>query len=488
MKKKLFFLPLFAAAVLSGCSNEDLPNGDEGSNDTNTSYLNISIVPTAAMGTRATAGDGEPETGAEYENGTSSENAVSKVRFYFFDAAGNAASVKAGSSVNFWDWTTPTGTGTDATGPVERQLDAVLIISTKAGDKLPEQLVAVLNPDENLGQTSLSLSELRKKYADYASLANAATSSFVMCNSVYAASVDNSLKEISATAIGMDKYATTESGATNNPVYVYVERNVAKVQVALGNGVSPDANGLIKVTKYDSETETGSDYTIGGKQVYVKFQGWDVTGDLNQAWLSKSIDPSWTNESLFGNATISWNYAPYFRSFWADECTAAGTANQYKSYNNAYSKAFDGFTYCNENAARSASKKQTQVIIPALLCDAEGNALSIYEYAGVQGISEDGYSALKKAYLSNLKPMYYKEKDGGRIGVEESDITFTTATKAGIITAGDAGAYYVVPCLKKDAPAKWYTQTARKILRQWKPLLSMQPSRACSMPRSGIPA
>lgn len=457
MKVKYLFLSMCAALAMTGCSNEeDINPGNNGNGETN--YLYVSLVSTPETGTKATAGDNNP-TGAEYENGTDTENKVSNVRFYFFNEDGTPAVVKKNSQVNYIPATPNPESGTEPVGPVEKILESVLLIEND-GSALPAKLVAVLNP-EGLPETSLSLDDLRKEVANYADLANAETPKFVMCNSVYA---DNKV-EIPATAVAAANYRSTADLAKANPVYVYVERNVAKVAVTvkpeLYDTTHPDmikvtTDGTTPLTVKDGETD---------KQVYVKLLGWDVTGDLSKAWLSKSIDGNWTNTALFGSASIEWNWAPYYRSFWAKECTATGNTNIYKNYNKQHSNSFtDGYTYCNENAERTAAstKNPTQVIIPAMLCDEAGNALTIYEYATNRYIDDAANTNFKKLFLSQLESKgvtYYKTNGEGRKKISEEDVEIITVTDAGDITEGAAGAYRSRIALKTGTgyPTEWFT-------------------------------
>lgn len=137
-------LALFATLVLGSCSNDE-PGGGQDKSDGETRYLSVNIVPTSTNGSRA---DSSNDGG--YENGVGLENDVKNVRFYFFTDAGDAASVKliGGVYKNYYDWTN-TGESTSGSNGsnVEKTLNPVLVISTPEGDKLPGQIVAVINPN-----------------------------------------------------------------------------------------------------------------------------------------------------------------------------------------------------------------------------------------------------------------------------------------------------------------------------------------------------
>lgn len=452
MNKK-FLYPVFMAAVaLSSCSSDEaVNNGGLGGDAVPTSYISVNIVSTPEGGTRA-ADD-------KYEAGTDQENKVTKVRFYFFDESGNAASVKASNQANYYDWTNPDGTGTETTGPVERNLNAVLLIETKNGDGLPAQVVAVINPNETqLGTTSRSLTELRNLTADYAKSVNEATdASFVMCNAVYASPTK---EEIAATKLTSENFQNSADKAKNKPVNVYVERNVAKVKVAFDTGVL-DGN------RVQAKTSDGTAIKVDNKEVYIEFDKWNISGDLNLANLSKHVNTNWDN--VFGNG-VAWNDAPYFRSYWASAVTLGSgetAKNQYATYTNNQAVAFTGsnFKYCNENAEKSTGIKNTQVIIPAKLCDADGNAYTLAEFAGQRYIAtatpsdESDLTNLKKAiltYFENDHKHYYKDGSDYK-EIASGDITFKTSTALNKNNTNGTGTYYVYACLNTAGAAKtWY--------------------------------
>lgn len=443
-----------AAVALSSCSSEEtVNNGGQNGDAAPTSYISVNIVSTSEGGTRA-ADDNK------YEAGSDQENKVTKVRFYFFDESGNAVTVKASSQANYYDWTNPEGTGTETTGPVERNLNAVLLIETQNGDGLPAQVVAVINPNETqLGTSSRNLAELRNLTADYAKSANDATNaSFVMCNSVYASPAK---EEIAATKLTKDNFQNSAETATANPVNVYVERNVAKVRVAFDTGVL-DGNSRVQ-----AKTSDGTAIKVGSNEVYIQFDKWNITGDVNLANLSKHINTNWDN--VFGNG-VAWNDAPYFRSYWASAVTPGSgetVMNQYANYTNNQAVAFtagSNFKYCNENAETGATTKNTQVIIPAKLCDADGNAYTLAEFAGQRYIAsaasdESDLTGLKKAiltYFENDHKHYYK--DGSTYKeIAPEDITFKTSTALNKNNTNGTGTYYVYACLNSAGAAKtWY--------------------------------
>ncbi len=493
MKKKLFFLPLVAAMMLSACSDDEpgVNGGSEGGGDGQ--FLAINIVSNGGAASRAD-GIGDQYTGengkSQFEDGLEDENTVKDVRIYFFSASGDAVSVKKGSDVNYYDIPTSliaTNDSSENQGEtVEKILKAVVIV--EKGEKLPAKVVAVLNPDKtNLGETSLSLTALQDKFNNYSKLANAAAPQFVMTNSVY---VDVNSK-IVATNVSASNYASTKEGAEANPVEIYVERAVAKVRLSAGSldtQTATDGSTLYKLYKavrdekgnYVSGTE---ELKIGegtnAKQVYLKMLGWDVTADLVYGNLIKDVDDTWPSDYL--GSDVVWNRPAYHRSYWARICNPTGESNtnQYFAYNATgkfVKTKFDGneAVYCNENAERTGglNLEPTKVIIKGTICDVDGNPVVITEYGGNRVVDDENFTALKYRYITVMAaskaelPWRKVTQTDGTVkyvqltpeeltmkAVEYINPSDIDAAKASSTPADngsydvDNGRYYVYPCL-----------------------------------------
>ncbi len=493
MKKKLYFLPLLAALVMAGCTKEDSENGG-GNNDGNgEQYLAISIVSNTGSDTRTRYDVG----GNKYEDGTGSENTVSAVRLYFFSSTGTPLKIKKTAKGNYYDIPAAnlndTGNG-DQPQTVEKQINAFIMID--AGELLPKQVVAVINPPadmltDNADNNNMTLTILRARVHDYATLAKDKTSpSFVMANSVYA----KNSKIITATTIEKDHYEKSEDAAKGNPVVIYVERNVAKVRVGVSDDM-PRQGDLFKVyqkEKDENDEYTGNEveYKIGQgeneKQVYVKFEGWDVTADLKYAWLSKVINITTWQPNHLGAGTF-WNDPDHHRSYWADVCNGGknkNNLNQYYPYNDAArftNKKFDGteYTYCNENAAKGTLGFQpTVVLVKGTLCDKAGKPLTITEYASFRTVDDANFSTLKSRYVAMMvnntaaiSSIPYKKVVEGEKTVykplEPADLTFTPVNQVvendvQVDNAAKAveasGRCYVYACLTSKAENyEWYS-------------------------------
>lgn len=428
MKSK-FFMPLVAAMLFASCSSDE-PVAIPGDSDdvAGAKYLTVNLVSTPDnAGSKANNQEtGEPGN-ATYEEGYASENKVNGVRFYFFDNDGNIAAVKA-NGANYLDWSPVQEEGGNNMPNVEKILSPTIVISTKAGDRLPTRIVAVINPvTEALGEGNLDLTTLRNRTKDYVAAATGTNGAFVMINSVYSQN-----GEIAATAVSNANYSDTENGAKANPVNIYVERCVAKVRVTLGTGVEKTESGLIAL-----KDKNGKYITVEGKQVYLKTSTWNVTAETDKGYLSKHIDASWASD-LFGNE--AWNYYPFFRSFWA--MNPAEVNQNWHSFADIAAKGGKGYTgdlansiYINENADQTPGitaestgadvEPFTKVLIAGELVDAEGNPFEICQYAGAKITGE---ANLKKLLLQNLanNGMIYSYDTNG------TETTYTALTDADV--------------------------------------------------------
>lgn len=446
MRIRSLFLSMVAGLAFVGCSSEeDIASGTDNGNNGEPQFLTVSVNATSTL-TRATNLEGN------YEEGEGKENTVSKVRFYFFDADGNAAKVKGESGGTYHDVDNPTGTEKDMPN-VEKILTATLVIQTPEKDKVPTSIVAVVNPKSDLGAVE-SISKLNEVIADHSS-----TTSFIMSSSVYA----NGTTKMEAVNVAGHLYSTAEA-AKADPVIIHVERVLAKARLTVG--LAANDNGVYKTSADGSEK-------FDNEEIYVKFLGWNVTTTAKESRLMKEINPGWSS-SLFGS-TLLWNKADYYRSFWA---VNPGTMNyNYGRFNtgddaaNAIT-AFDAgtegspktnYTYLQENASDDYTNgtdptKPSQVIIAAQLVKADGTTpIEFAEYAG-ERTTIDGLIA-KYAAASGL---WKDNAEGtGKVGIDVTDIELKTATTAGEADQNTPGRYKVYAQLTVGAAKKtWYNSSS----------------------------
>ena len=454
MKKYFLFMSVLASLFLAGCSQEEIaPDGeDNGSGETNTSYMAVNLMSSDVKGTRAAAG---------YEDGSEDENDVEKVRFYFFTANGAIAPVKllSGSYVNYYDWIPgELDQSDDKDGDdTESVLAATIVISTKNGDKLPQRIAAVLNPT-GLEDKSMRLAELKTVVADYAATGLTSKGKFVMFNSVYGGA---NKTEVCAVPIESAHLQKKPEDAKKNPVTIYVERSVAKVKVSLGTDVVSASSNKLALKDKDN-----NDLKVGGEQVYLKLGGWSLTAETTKGNLVKDIDPTWTSDWWNGTGAFA------HRSFWAINS---------KNATNDYSVSYDGITtsfatakYTNENALdydTGSPINRTKVILKGQLCKEDGSNFTIVRHLGAHfadTYSEtpaDNLPALKANILSQLTANgynYYSGNETTRTRLSANDLKIVIATPDDIENSKNN--CYVYAQLTDEAAQKtWYNSSDKAV-------------------------
>ncbi len=394
MKIKHLFIAALAMAAMAACDKEPVQGPGTDGALTETSYLsiNISNAPTTrAPGDDAVYEDGDPA--AEYE--------VKKIRFYFFTEDNQPAKViKSGEVyVNYFDYTPAEGdlTDDDTNENIDKTVKAVLVINTSKdkGDGLPAKIGAIVNT-EITEDANLTLEQFRNIVSDYRSTENG----FVMSSSVYA---DGDVRK-DVVELQKSNFQTSSEAALEYPVKMYVERVLAKVRASVSSELEGKQVNGIAIYKTGSTSDKENSKADGSNDVYVKFLGWDVTTLADKSYLVKNINPAWTDENVFA----FWNYAPYYRSYWAINPT--GLKYEYLTFNEI-NTALDGKTpvYCQENASNEnagtdpALKQRTQVIVAGELVDQDGNTLALAEWQGFRYKAED----VAAAVLATLKNQGY---------------------------------------------------------------------------------
>ena len=442
-------MSMLASLFMVGCSQEEItPNGeDSGNSEVSTSYMAVNLISSDVTGKRASLG---------YEDGSTTENKVTSVRFYFFTANGAIANVKlqGTSYVNFYDWTPKKEEQKDDKDDddVESVLDATIVINTKEGDKLPQMMVAVLNPT-GLDNTSKSLNDLQAIVNDYASSSLTTEGKFVMFNAVYG----NNGAEVCAATITANNLTKTVEAAKANPVTIYVERSVAKVKVTLTQDAT--SAGTDKLALKDKE---GNDLKVDGEQVYLKIGNWSLIAETNNGRLVKKINPAW--------ASSWWN--GIYRSFWAINSPSA--QNKYNDYN-AISTAIGSALYTNENALdytdnnnQTTTLNRTKVILKGTLCKENGSAFTIVRHLGAHFADTpsdtefENLLTLKRSILSQLVAneynYYYSADEGGKTVRKQIDVDDLRIVIVDQLSLEDSqNNCYVYAQLTEDAAKKtWY--------------------------------
>ncbi|MCH5215892.1 MAG: Mfa1 fimbrilin C-terminal domain-containing protein [Muribaculaceae bacterium] len=509
MKKSLFCTALLTLFLASCSNNEPLINdGNEGDYSQANSYISVRLR-TPNSGTRATENNDGTYTDGKgtYEDGTSDENYVSRVRFYFFDENGEAAKVRfnniTNKHLNYVDWVPSSENdfgGGDHDETVEKTMTATIGLTFVDGTEVPKMIFAVANPTADLltkqgknlpeEMSGMNLTDLQGIVDDYLSVLTTETTEttegkFVMTNSVY---VDDN-KPVYATPVEATKFKETAEAAKGDPVVIYIERILARVDFGVSDemvkatldGVKGTFYEVGKYTLNDADAEGGKETSTPDVPIYVKFLGWDVTSTTNLSRFVKEVNPAWTDDKNVLGEGEPWNAAIYHRSFWAVNPNKTLNPNFGYQYGNfgkvdesssvvpegQFALSFDmpesgkyAQTYIQENAnpynaelTAMAPESPTKVIIAAQLVDKKGEALTICEW-GYNKYTLDG---LKNQLAKVLNDLYYKdpEKPTEWNQIAPSMLTFTTTDPLGRSEEQD---YYVYAVLDEDAAKDydWY--------------------------------
>ena len=507
--KKLFYLLPVAGMLLASCSSEE-PTANRGEivNAQVTNYLTVNIVPTYDGATRA----GDPyndlgDANGLYHDGTPEEQKVNSIRFFFFDDNGDPSPVAVMSNdggttttnVSYIDWTHHDN---DLGGPIEEEtveatLTATLGLVIPDGGEEPKKMIAVINPSEDVaGLTSAStagptISEVQTATKNFQE--GLTNSNFVMSNSVYATNTIGTGTLVNYTSLTPEGdapsyFQSSIEAAQDNPVVVYVERVVARIDLSIGlkNGKQVGDDVLYPVMKKvtgGDDIQVSVDVDGTSTPVYVKFLGWNVTSTPDCSYLVKSINPAWTTLSLFNDVKPLWNSADYHRSFWAMNPLLQQSNYQYGNFNQPGEgenvegnyqpaqalkiPASGTFTtaYMQENASpynaggqAAAPTNPTQVIIAAQLVDGNGNSISLAEW-GYKKYTQDD---LLKYLVTNIisKGNYYKKgADGVYTSLQPGDLKFITASEKYKTEGLPEGVHRYYSYIVVNSTDNWYQWT-----------------------------
>ena len=488
---KRIFLICLGGLLLAGCSRDTLRNNAGGNADGNVAarWMSFDLVSAGGIGTRAEEG--------EYENGTDSENAVKMVRFFFFDAEGNASGVwkrKGTGGADSWlDFYPTTEDVADADGAltVEKIVHTTLGLTVKES-AFPALVMAVVNPtpailaleetvsgEDDGAVYGPSLAELRAVVSDF--LSGRTEGNFVMSNSVFVSSNDGSGVLVDAEPLRAENFAESPEAAALHPVTVFVERVVARLDlvVALEGGINSE-NGVI----YPANNKNGKGYPVinddgssvtAEQEIYVELLGWNVTGTTDKSRLVKKIDPSWKTTDFDG---FLWNSDNYHRSFWALNPPAGTFGYRYGTFAGEADPARGNWNpagaypipaakesatvYLQENAGLSESdlsvENPSKVIIAARLTDKNGKTLPLAEW----NYQKYTLTGLKNRFANEVLNLYKKtEEADGSVRFDKiapADLDFKTGSQLyGEADPDDSHRYYVYAVLSEAAEAFVWT-------------------------------
>ena len=292
MKKSILLTGIAALALLFSCNKSELvDDGPKVTEDMTVAYATVRISMANSTGTRATF-DG-------FEYGTEAENAVSSLLLVFYDANGNVV----GQSIDDpFSWTEDAthNPGNDNNVNVADKYTKTVAISLIEGASLPSSVVAYINPTaqdiKDFVTDLASAKELTRPAKTTGTVpgyvpATIEAGAFAMNNSCYG---DYSI----ATAIPQGAIYK-KGGTPGEPIDIYVERVVAKIELAApanGNGVT-----INDYTVYDGLTSEKMTLTY-------ELEGWASQAKSQNTNVLKKMPAT----------TVDWmNPANLYRTYWA---------------------------------------------------------------------------------------------------------------------------------------------------------------------------
>lgn len=451
------------ALMMTACASDKDEIGGGTKPGSDPQYLAVNIVNVGATPTTRTT---------DYENGTTEESTITKVRFYFFNGDGSpyliknpGMGVEGGGDKNWLEASPADDTTSSKPSQTEKITQTVLVINGVQA-AAPAAIVAVVNPgtveattlQNEEGGDVMRLSELRysavgrKFYNKDAT--TGAVSDFVMSNSVYV----NAGEDVCASLVA-GHVTTSAETAKAKPVDIYVERVVAKVTADVDNEAFELGNGTNwDKTKYGTKKPVGKS---GDYDVYAVIEGWGLASENGKAEVEKQVNKTWADGIL---GFTPWTTSDYHRCFWEKSVgfDAGMGANPpvNPTFNQLNAKIRDVlYTLPNTPESKVTDLKNndlTKLAVAATLRykDASNN----WHYAEIcryNGVSILGIDNLKKQVALTFS-QYYTSTDG---------TTYTQLSKDDIdFKDPDASTqqYLVTPTLAADPAGttkKYYTKT-----------------------------
>lgn len=424
MKKFTMLSSVLASALMltmmSCSSSDDLNGGGADANDK--SYLAIRINNVGSVAGSRAADD--------YAVGTADENHIESVRFYFFNSDGTPYILKndgQSTGKNWLEKSDDLNTGNKDNPNVSMISNPLLVIEGNTGAS-PAVMIAVINPKtldgDKLGDGAKTLDEV-KRTSIFSQFYTADNKNFVMSNSTFVA---NGVEKCASVVTG--HVATDAKKATDNPVDLYVERVVAKVQPTIdATYATADGRKWEKINGQDA-MKVG---VYGNNDIYAVVDGWGVADEDGKAELVKQVDTKWNDEYL---GISVWTSPDYNRCFWTSSVAfAAGTGAEGNvpvnhSYNDFANHKLTDCAYTLPNAPTSVNADPyastlTKMVLATHLVYKDGadykNA-EICQYRGQQYLHVED---VKTAVANNFADYYIKKGDT-RTKLQPSDIDFTT--------------------------------------------------------------
>ena len=349
--KKIFLAAALVAMSFASCTNDEAGSAISAGDAGKTAYLKVDL--------KAAGSFNKADVGS-YVDGTDAENAISTVKFYFYDANGNAYTVGtnpvAANSIEF---------NAEATSASIEEVSDVVLVIKQSQVAPPAKVIAVINENESEKIAGKSLSAVASTLVS--SLTDG--TNFTMSNSVYVngddvvvnaveilpehifTTNDTDLEGVNpGNAIAADKVTSLNI----KPIEIYVERVAAKVEVKLENDGLYDTGVTFDAKNTDSDSLAANAQPV---KIYAQVLGWNVTNNTSKANVIKAIDPSWT-----GLGFTPWNNAAFCRSYWAKMDASVTPVHGYTFENLIGANMTNGYQYYFENTLQPAATRGNSVV------------------------------------------------------------------------------------------------------------------------------
>lgn len=346
---KLISIALLSLAM--ACSKENVTS-NQGGSDAN-QYMAVDIAMSVGSSTKAPS---DYRDGSEAESTVNVKNSI----FLFYDAYGNflTSGVISATEGSVDENGNLKLTVNNQSGFVEKESKAVIVLGPTR--LRPALVLAVLNYDNCNALKTLSLADVHKKVDNKAISTEAGK--FTMTNSIY---VDGN-NVVNATPIAASSVKETKDEALKSPVQIYVEREVAKVNMKAKDGLNKTTDGKICFETPNAE------YVLNGVKVSARIvvDGWAANAFNTTSYLVKEVPTSWLVTNPFAN----WYDEAAKRTFWAQDPNYSGSEEyvfgrtpegepgtyknvKYLSWNDATQNKVDSYNYMYENTTDKASAR-----------------------------------------------------------------------------------------------------------------------------------
>lgn len=346
---KLISIALLSLAM--ACSKENVTS-NQGGSDAN-QYMAVDIAMSVGSSTKAPS---DYRDGSEAESTVNVNNSI----FLFYDAYGNylTSGVISATDGSVDENGNLKLTVNNQSGFVEKESKAVIVLGPTR--LRPALVLAVLNYDNCNALKTLSLADVHKKVDNKAISTEAGK--FTMTNSIY---VDGN-NVVNATPIAASSVKETKEEALKSPVQIYVEREVAKVNMKAKEGLNKTTDGKICFETPNAE------YVLNGVKVSARIvvDGWAANAFNTTSYLVKEVPTSWLVTNPFPN----WYDEAAKRTFWAQDPNYSGSEKyvfgrtpegepgtyknvKYLSWNDATQNEVDSYNYMYENTTDKASAR-----------------------------------------------------------------------------------------------------------------------------------